>query len=218
MSYSHDDREPVSRIATGLSGHGHNVWWDRRLAGGDDFGAKIESALLNAECAVVAWSKTARNSLWVRAEATMARESGKLVQLSLDGARPQLPFNILHLLDFSGWKGDPGEPSFVELNNSVESVLRHDAPTSERKDITLTRYFGGEMAPDSHLGGFGRTVAVGGASLALVILAAGLVILSTTGKLSSSTFGFVSGGMLLAAILAFVYMLTRVIATYRASK
>ena len=207
MSYSHDDREPVSRIATGLSGHGHNVWWDRRLAGGDDFGAKIESALLNAECAVVAWSKTARNSLWVRAEATMARESGKLVQLSLDGARPQLPFNILHLLDFSGWKGDPGEPSFVELNDSVESVLRHDAPTSERKDT-----------PDSHLGGFGRTVAVGGASLALVILAAGLVILSTTGKLSSSTFGFVSGGMLLAAILAFVYMLTRVIATYRASK
>jgi hypothetical protein len=49
--------------------------------GGHDFESKSNRRLWT-QGAVVAWSNTARNSLWVRAEATVARESGKLVQLS----------------------------------------------------------------------------------------------------------------------------------------
>jgi len=102
VSYSHADLSTVSRIALQLEDRGHDVWWDRELKGGQDFGPEIEAALRNANCAVVAWSGTARNSLWVRAEATLALESGKFVQLSLDAAKPPLPFTMLHLLDFSG--------------------------------------------------------------------------------------------------------------------
>lgn len=207
VSYAHTDQDSVSRIASGLEQRGHDVWWDRRLMGGQDFGAEIESALVDAKCAVVAWSITARNSLWVRAEATVARESSKLVQLSLDGSKPPLPFNMLHLLDFSLWHGDPSEPTFVKLGDSVESVLRGEAVPLNNGQSTR-----------GHLGGLGRATAVGGASLALVILAAGLVGLGSSGSFSADTFGLVSGGMLLIAMLAFVYMLTRVITIYLASQ
>jgi len=134
VSYSHTDQDPVSRIAKRLEQRGHDVWWDQRLMGGHDFGSEIESALVDAKCAVVAWSNTARNSLWVRAEATVARESGKLVQLSLDGSKPPLPFNMIHSLDFSRWRGDPSEPRFVKLEDSVETVLQgRSVPLSNRQ-------------------------------------------------------------------------------------
>jgi len=51
-----------------------------------------------------------------------------------------------------------------------------------------------------------------------VILAAGLVGLGSYRSFSADSFGLVFGGMLLTAILAFVYMLRRVIAVYLASR
>ncbi|HSC65565.1 MAG TPA: toll/interleukin-1 receptor domain-containing protein [Caldimonas sp.] len=207
VSYSHRDVDAVARIATELEKRGHGVWWDRRLQGGQDFGAVIESALRDAKCAVVAWSGTSRRSLWVRAEATLALEFDKLVQLSLDDARPPLPFTMLHLLDFSRWRGGVADPPFVQLEQAVASVVQGggspDAPAARA---------------EPRLGGLGRTAAVGAASLALVILAAGLVGLTATGAFTSGAFGIVSSAMLLVAILAFGYMLTSIVTTYLASR
>jgi TIR domain len=63
ISYSHSDRKSVSDIAIGLEKTGHQVWWDRRLRAYQDFGKEIEAAIEKANCAIVAWSATARNSL-----------------------------------------------------------------------------------------------------------------------------------------------------------
>jgi hypothetical protein len=52
----------------------------------------------------------------------------------------------------------------------------------------------------------------------LVVLAGGLVGLGSSGVFSPGAFGAVSGSMLLVAMLAFGYMLTRVITTYLASR
>lgn len=207
VSYSHADLRPVSEMAGQLEQRGHEVWWDQRLRGGQDFGVAIEQALENSKCAVVAWSKSARISLWVRAEAMLAWESGKLVQLSLDGAKPPLPFTMIHLLDFSGWQGTSSEPAFVQLERSLDGVLQGGAPR-----VAPRRPSAGALA------GFGPTAVVGGASLALIVLAAGLVGLGSSGRFSADAFDVVSGPMLLVAMLAFGYMLTRVISTYLASR
>ena len=207
ISYSHADLKPVSKMAGQLEQRGHEVWWDQRLRGGQDFGGAIEAALENSKCAVVAWSKSARSSLWVRAEATLAWESGKLVQLSLDGAKPPLPFTMIQLLDFSGWQGNPSEPAFVHLERSVDGVLQGGSPPLATRP-----------PPVGDLAGFGPTAVVGGVSLALVVLAGGLVGLGSSGVFSPGAFGAVSGSMLSAAMLAFGYMLTRVISTYLASR
>jgi len=207
VSYSHADRKPVSEVAGQLEQRGHEVWWDQRLRGGEDFGVAIEHALEKSKCAVVAWSKSARLSLWVRAEATLALESGKLVQLSLDGAKPPLPFTMLHLLDFSAWRGTSSESAFVQLERSLDEVVQGEAPPVAPPP-----------PPAGPLSGFGPSVVAGGASLALIFLAAGLVGLGSSRRFSGDAFDVVSGAMLLFAMLAFGYMLTRVVSIYLASR
>jgi hypothetical protein len=207
VSYSHTDYKPVSNIALCLEMKGYQVWWDLRLRANQDFGMEIEAALKNANCAVVAWSNTARNSLWVRAEATVALESGKLVQLSLDGTKPPLPFTMIHLLDFSNWRGQIDDVSWHHLQDAVESVLRGNVSMAVAPKFATVR-----------LSGFGPMAVVGGASLALVLIAAGLVGLGATGLYSANLFGAISSGMLSMAMLAFTYMVTRMISIYLASR
>ena len=207
VSYSHADCAPVSNLAQGLEKTGYEVWWDRRLRAHQDFGLEIEAALRKANCAIVAWSRTARDSLWVRAEATAAWEDHKLVQLSLDGAKPPLPFTMIHLLDFSKWSGGIGDPSWHDLEDAVESVLKGDVSVPTASGSTALK-----------LGGFGPAAAVGGASLALVMVAAGIVGIGASGVFSTNLFGVITGGMFLTALLAFAHMLTRVIRISLASR
>ncbi|MEZ5970959.1 MAG: toll/interleukin-1 receptor domain-containing protein [Hyphomonadaceae bacterium] len=88
VSYAHANKNRVSALAQGLSGSGFSLWWDDHLRAGSDFTLEIERELDTAKCVVVAWSGAARNSLWVRAEATEALDAGKLVQIKLDGVKP----------------------------------------------------------------------------------------------------------------------------------
>jgi TIR domain len=208
ISYSHSDRKSVSDIAIGLEKTGHQVWWDRRLRAYQDFGKEIEAAIEKANCAIVAWSATARNSLWVRAEATAAWESGKLVQLSLDGAKPPLPFTMVHLLDFSSWDGQLNAMSWHHLQEAISGASQGAlSVTTTLRGPQRVRY-----------NGFSRLVAVGAVCLALIVIAAGLAGIAATGSFSANTFGVISFGMLLIAMLAFAHMLVRVITIYLASR
>ena len=206
VSYSHADRQPVSKLAGALQADGHEVWWDDRLRAYHDFGAEIEASLRRSNCAIVAWSSAARNSLWVRAEATAAWESRKLVQVSLDGATPPLPFTMVHLLDLSDGDLTTGR-SWDALCAAIEDVAQ-----GRNLEVTPARTGG------AHLAGFGRSAVIGAASLALVVLAAGLVATAANGQVSAGVFGVLTTGMFLSALLAFARLLTRVIATAMATR
>ncbi len=207
VSYSHADREPVSGIAQGLERSGHDVWWDRRLRAHHDFGKEIESALSDATCAVVAWSSTARDSLWVRAEATAALDSAKLVQLSLDGGKPPLPFTMIHVLDFSIGRCDADSPSWPLLEEAIDLVVRGERPKAAIP-----------AKPKVGLAGLAPQAVIGAASLALIITAAGIVGVGVTGLVSTNVFGIFTIAMFLAALLTFGHMLTRVITVSLASR
>ena len=75
VSYAHQDASAVEPIVRRLTGRGLRVWWDRKLLGGDDLSAAIQGALTDSKCAVIAWSRLAQHSLWVKAEANAARET-----------------------------------------------------------------------------------------------------------------------------------------------
>lgn len=211
VSYTHQDTTPVETIVERLAGRGHSVWWDRSLLGGSDFGLEIQVALAASKCAVVAWSKAAKYSLWVRAEANSAREAGKLVQLSLDGTEPPLPFSMLHALDFRNDDGSPDAPPMRELLLSVEAVSAGGA-RSRALEPALE-----ERARAVDLAGFGRVAAVGGASLGLVLLASALVGAAPYLH-SADVFGLASTALFLLAVLGFAHMLVRVILTFVASR
>jgi TolB-like protein/Flp pilus assembly protein TadD len=72
-------------------------------------------------------------SQWVRAEADFARNAGKLVQASLDGALPPMPFNQIQCADLKGWRGSQSHPGWAKLNGSVEALVSdEDKPVSVR--------------------------------------------------------------------------------------
>ena len=50
LSYAREDRSCAEKLAHVLGAAGHDVWWDRRLDGGEEFSAEIEAALEQIRC------------------------------------------------------------------------------------------------------------------------------------------------------------------------
>jgi tetratricopeptide (TPR) repeat protein len=92
LSYSREDAERAKVLAGRLGDHGHNVWWDRNIAGGSKFAAEIEQALNAAEVVIVLWSERSIKSTWVLDEAAEGRDSGRLLPVVLDDCKPPLGF------------------------------------------------------------------------------------------------------------------------------
>ena len=134
VSYSRANRDRIDGLSDALETSGYSVWWDRSLTAGADYAMVIEEQIDAAPCVVVAWSQTARQSLWVRAEANEALDAGKLVQINLDNARLPLPFTMLHFLDFSGWSGDPrrGMLELARIRGSSAGCAANGSTTSRR--------------------------------------------------------------------------------------
>ena len=119
LSYSRDDRALVQPLAAAIEGAGHELWWDRKIAGGAEYSGEIEAALERAEAVVVVWSRASTRSAWVRDEAAFARDQGKLVPVTIDDAGPPLGFRQIHAVDLRGWDGDPQSTALDELHRSL---------------------------------------------------------------------------------------------------
>ena len=113
LSYVREDVGRATAIAAVLEGARHSVWWDRNIKGGSEFSAEIERALKDADRIVVLWSKKAVVSRWVRDEASVGAESGRLVPVTIDGTQPPLGFRQFHTIDLSRWNGG-GQPASLD--------------------------------------------------------------------------------------------------------
>lgn len=128
ISYARADRDRAVALAAILEAEGYSVWWDRHITGGSEFSLDIERELQNCRVVVVAWSASAKESPWVKDEAAVGREDGKLVAISLDAGLPPLGFRQYHAIDFSGWNGSQESAEFRDLLQAVEARLRGEAP------------------------------------------------------------------------------------------
>src|SRR3954465_8775192 len=99
ISYARSDEDLAKQIADGLREAGYEVWRDDELPAHRAYAEVIEERIKDAGAVVVLWSAEACKSQWVRAEAEMARSSRTLVQASLDGVIPPLPFNQIQCAD-----------------------------------------------------------------------------------------------------------------------
>jgi hypothetical protein len=123
LSYAREDRASAERLTRVLERNGHTVWWDRDLDGGEEFAAEIEAALDQAEAVVVAWSVNSAKSRWVRDEAGIGGDTGRLVPVSIDGSRPPIGFRQFHTIDLRGWKGANADARTADLLRSVDRRL-----------------------------------------------------------------------------------------------
>ncbi|HEX3161644.1 MAG TPA: toll/interleukin-1 receptor domain-containing protein, partial [Pseudolabrys sp.] len=127
ISYARSSEDEANRIARLLREKGFSVWRDDELPAHRAYSDVIEERLKSAKAVVVLWSAESAKSHWVRAEADTAREAGTLVQASLDGSLPPMPFNQIQCADFKGWGGDTGSPGWHKLEGSVAALVGHAA-------------------------------------------------------------------------------------------
>ncbi|MCL6729774.1 TIR domain-containing protein [Sphingomonas hankyongi] len=134
LSYAREDRACAEKLARALETAGHEVWWDRRLDGGEEFSEEIEAALEKSDAVVVAWSKESIKSRWVRDEAGVGGDKGRLVPVSIDGSLPPMGFRQFHTVDLTGWKAAKRDVRTAELLRSVERRLqgKEELPPTSR--------------------------------------------------------------------------------------
>src|SRR5689334_3588481 len=122
VSYARPDEPHAKRVADALMSEGYEVWRDDQLPVHRSYADVIEERLKNAKAVVVLWSAEAAKSQWVRAEADAARNAGTLIQASLDGTVPPMPFNQIQCAELGDWDGSGSTPGWMKLCSSVASL------------------------------------------------------------------------------------------------
>ncbi|OYU13905.1 MAG: CadC-family transcriptional regulator [Alphaproteobacteria bacterium PA4] len=123
ISYARPTVAVAHAVSAALQAAGHRVWFDDALPAHRPFADVIEERLRAARVVVVIWSAAAAKSHWVRAEADVALKAGTLVQLSVDGTIPPMPFNQVHCVDFAGHASVVAAPAWARVTASIQSLL-----------------------------------------------------------------------------------------------
>ncbi|MGN6058088.1 MAG: TIR domain-containing protein [Sphingomicrobium sp.] len=134
VSYARADTDLAAEVADGLREAGYEVWRDDELPAHRAYADVIEERIKGASAVVVLWSAEAAKSQWVRAEADTARSALTLVQATLDGTIPPMPFNQIQCADLKAWDGQRTSPGWRKLLASVAELAgpRETKPRSRR--------------------------------------------------------------------------------------
>ena len=111
------------RIADRLRTLGYEVWWDDELPVHQPFAPILQERLDTAKAILVIWSSDAVDSDYVRGEAEAGRSARKLVQISIDGTVPPLPFNQTQYADLNGWDGATDAPGWRKVVASIAELV-----------------------------------------------------------------------------------------------
>jgi TolB-like protein len=130
ISYARASQRQAEMFEKALSGLGYSVWRDTAaLPIHRPYQPEIEANLRAARAVLVLWSKEAAASDWVRAEADLARGEQKLLQVTVDGGLPPMPFNQTQCADFSHWRGDTSSAAWAKLITGLSELLSSEPPT-----------------------------------------------------------------------------------------
>ena len=124
VSYARSAEPHAQAVGNALRDHGYSVWWDEDLPAHRAYHDVILERLNAARAVLVIWSRDGAQSEWVRAEADVARHAHKLVQLSIDGELPPMPFNQIQCPNLGDWSGDIDAPAWRKIERSIAELVR----------------------------------------------------------------------------------------------
>ncbi len=139
ISYARPDEPQAKRVTDALRTLGFHAWRDDELPAHRPYAEVIQERLSGASAVVVLWSGEAAKSQWVRAEADAARTAGSLVQATLDGSIPPIPFNQIQCADLQGWEGKTDTAGWRKLATSVEALAGPPARETSEGDRRAAR-------------------------------------------------------------------------------
>jgi hypothetical protein len=128
ISYKRQDLQAVQPLVKALRDEGLDVWWDQDIAPHAPWEQTIEHEHHHAKVLIVAWSTAAVQSENVKAEARLARNRGKLLQVFVEPCEPPLFFGERQGIDFTGWGGSRTDRRFVALVAAARAVIAGDTP------------------------------------------------------------------------------------------
>ena len=143
ISYARSGEEQAKQVEQALRAEGYRVWRDNELPAHRSYAEVIEEHLKAAKAVVVLWSADAGKSQWVRAEADAARAAGTLVQATVDGTIPPMPFNQIQCADLKNWDGKPQTPGWRKLASSVAVLAGgpdgagQDHPRTAQRNVSV---------------------------------------------------------------------------------
>ena len=140
VSYARSSEAQAQQVAEVLRTLGYDVWRDDELPAHRPYSEVIEERLQAAGAVVVIWSAEAVKAQWVRAEADAAREKGTLIQVSVDGTVPPMPFNQIQCADLRDWDGQPDSSGWRKVAGSVAALVgpSRDQPAPARRSAEVS--------------------------------------------------------------------------------
>ena len=123
ISYKREDRNVAAVIAENLEKRGYEVWWDFNLIGGVKYGEETNLMLNKAKAVLVLWTPEAARSQWVIGEASVGLSKDKLVPIQLKSTEIPVPFNTLHMLDYTDWDEGVSPEKILSLIDAIELKL-----------------------------------------------------------------------------------------------
>lgn len=135
ISYSRHDRSRVAAFAEALTGHGFTVWWDARIATGEDFDRAIDDAITQARVVLVVWSQASISSRWVKEEAEDGLARDCLIPIRIDDVAIPRGFRRIQAADFLDPDPQANPDAWRKLCSDIGILVEgarpepHDRPT-----------------------------------------------------------------------------------------
>jgi len=123
ISYAHQDRDAAWRLADALGAMGieaRGVHQD--LLAGRDFSHAIEHEIRAAPLVIALWSQASMHSDWVRREAGLARDDGKLLPVRIEPVQLPLGFDHIQTLDLIDWDGHSPSPTLQRIADAARPL------------------------------------------------------------------------------------------------
>ncbi len=129
LSYNREDGARAKLFADAFVAEGFEVWWDVHLRSGEEYDRVTEAALRSAKAVVVLWSKRSVDSSWVRAEATQAYRSKKLMPAMIEDCVRPVMFELTQTAELSHWKGDRKNPAWQAFVTDLRGLVSKENRT-----------------------------------------------------------------------------------------
>lgn len=124
ISYAREDRPRAELVTRGLQAMGLECFWDTEIPPGQTWSDYIESKLSVCKAVVVLWSAHSTGSQWVREEARMGRDKGKLIPAMLDNSPAPFGFGEVQAANLSNWRGEPNHADWMRFAGAVDAAVR----------------------------------------------------------------------------------------------
>lgn len=139
ISYPRARRSLARHLARILTSRGYTVWLDAELVAGRRFPNQLEAQVRAARAVVVLWCTRSVGSEWVIEEATLARDCGSYIPVTIEPVQPPFGLRLYHAIALDDWDGDPASPQLDVLVAAVAERVGRPAHNDDAVREQLRR-------------------------------------------------------------------------------